>query len=212
MIRLYLVEDHPAVARGLVEVLGAMAGMEVVGSAVSVEGALPEICRQEPDVVVCDVMFGDAPKGFELPQELARSGMHVPVLFYSSHDLPWFLTHALEVGAAGYVLKTESEAHLRDAIVQVARGRPAVPMEALPGANKRKPPSPREAEIIALTGAGLSNGEMASRLAISQKTVESHIARLFMRYNVRNRTELVTLALAQGWLRMDSAGVLRSMR
>ncbi len=212
MIRLYLVEDHPAVASGLVKVLGAMAEMEVVGSAVSIESALLDIGREQPDVVVCDVMFGDEPRGFQLAQALARSETHVPVLFYSSHDLPWFLTRALEVGAAGYVLKTESEVYLREAIVQVAHGRPAVPMEALRGPNKRRPPSSRETEIIALTGAGLSNGEMASRLAISQKTVESHIARLFMRYNVRNRTELVTLALGQGWLRLDRHGVLRSMR
>ncbi len=199
-------------ASGLVEVLGAIAGMDVVGSAVSVEAALPVIVRELPDIVICDVMFGDEPKGFELPAALAHSDTYVPVLFYSSYDLPWFLTHALEVGAAGYVLKSDSEGHLHDAIVQVASGRPVVPMRALPSPKRIRAPSARETEIIALTGAGLSNGEMASRLAISQKTVESHIARLFMRYGVRNRTELVSLSLAQGWLRMDRDGRLRSMR
>ena len=145
----------------------------------------------------------------------------MPLLFYSSYDLPWFLMRAIDVGASGYILKTDSEADLRDAIHQVARGRPAFPAEALRALRLRasttpdrgtRPPSARELEIITLTGTGLSNAEIASRLHIGQKTVETHIARLFARYGVRNRTGLVTFALGRGWLRLDREGVLQSMR
>jgi len=216
-----VVDDHPVVASGLVEVLSRMDGVKSVGLATTVEDAARLIPDQRPDVVVSDVMFGDKPDGFRLAQELSGAGIDVSLLFYSSYDLPWFLMRAIDVGASGYILKTDSERDLRDAIHQVAGGRPAFPPEALRTLRLRasttldrgtRPPSARELEIITLTGTGLSNAEIASRLRIGQKTVETHIARLFARYGMRNRTGLVTFALGRGWLRMDREGVLQSMR
>lgn len=210
-IRVLVVDDHPAVASGLVEVIGSMPGVEVVGAAHSIADALESVRRSWPDIVVCDVMFGDLPDGFRLAGELSAWEREVHVLFYSSYDLPWFLARAIQVGAAGYVFKTERETVLREAIGQVARGRPAFPIKALPSERQIRAPSPREREIMVLTGSGLSNGEIAARLSISQKTVESHMARLFFRYSVKNRTKLTMLALGQGWLLMDQHGRLRSM-
>ncbi len=221
MIKLFVVDDHPVVASGLVEVLSRMDGVKSVGLASTVEDAVRLIPDRSPDVVVSDVMFGDKPDGFRLAQELSGAGADVPLLFYSSYDLPWFLMRAIDVGASGYILKTDSERDLRDAIHQVARGRPAFPAEALRALRLRasttldrgtRPPSARELEIITLTGTGFSNAEIATRLGIGQKTVETHIARLFARYGVRNRTVLVTFALGRGWLRLDREGVLQSMR
>jgi DNA-binding NarL/FixJ family response regulator len=206
MIRLAIVEDHPVVAAGIAEALAHTGDLEVVGTAQTVSGAVVLVAAQRPDVVLCDVMLGDRPSGFDLPSALDPP---VPVLFFSSYDLPWFYTRAMDSGGAGYVLKTESMGHLTRAVEQVAEGGLAFPALILSGRGRLRAPSRREREIIVLAGHGHGNGEIASTLGISQKTVETHLARLFARYSVKSRTELVMTAIGQGWLSVAQTGKLR---
>jgi len=125
----------------------------------------------------------------------------VPVLFFSSYNLPWFQAQALRSGAVGYVLKTEPTESILTAIDQVAAGGTAFTAEMMQVvASAPRSPSPREREIVGLIARGHGNGEVAALLGISAKTVESHLARLFSRYRVSSRTELVMLAVEQGWL------------
>ncbi len=203
VIRLVIVEDHPVVGAGIAEVFGRAGRIDVVGVAETLEAGLELIARERPDVVVSDIMLGQRPAGLDLPgQLLAEHQLRIPVLFFSSYDLPWLQAQALRSGAVGYVLKTEPAESLLRAIDQAAAGKTSFPAQMLRKAGTAdRPPSPREAEIMRLIARGHGNGEVASALGISAKTVESHLARLFLRYRVSSRTELVMLAVEQGWLR-----------
>lgn len=201
MIRLVIIEDHPVVGAGMSEVFRQTGRIEVVGMADTVEGGVTLIARERPDVVLSDVMLGARPAGIDLPVRLVELGLQVPVIFFSSYDLPWLQARALRSGAVGYMLKTESTESLLRAIEQVATGGTSYPAQMLQNAAvAHRPPSPREEEIMRLIVRGRGNGEVAAALAISTKTVESHLARLFLRYRVSSRTELVMLAVEQGWL------------
>lgn len=153
-------------------------------------------------------MLGGRPAGIDLPGRLlAEHGLRVPVLFFSSYDLPWLQGQALRSGAVGYVLKTEPTETLLRAIDQVVLGGMAFPAQMLQdAAAAHRTPSPREEEIVRLIARGRGNGEVAGALGISAKTVESHLARLFLRYRVSSRTELVMLAVEEGWIRAARGG------
>jgi DNA-binding NarL/FixJ family response regulator len=213
VLRVMVVEDHPVVARGVADILGSRPDMRFVGLAGSVDEAVNRVAVTRPDVVVCDVIFGGVPTGFELPEALRRSGSRdVPVLFYSAFDLPWFYARALQVGGAGYVLKTASPAALMKAIEQVAAGDRVFAAEVLEAAAAVAGPSVREVEVLALVAGGRGNIEIAARLRVSPRTVESHLKRLSARYQVRSRTELVTFAIGQGWLAVGPEGIRRRSR
>lgn len=212
LIRLVILEDHPLVAAGASATFTGSNGIEVVGVAHQVDDAVQLVIRTEATVVLCDVMIGNQPAGFDLPEALADTpNGRVPVLFYSSYDLPWFVNQALKSGGAGYVLKTESLVSLQRAIRQVATGGSAFPAAALRPSESLRRPSRREREIIVLAGRGQGNGEIAATLGISQKTIESHLARLFLRYGVKSRTELAILAVGQGWLQISATRGLEEM-
>jgi DNA-binding NarL/FixJ family response regulator len=199
MIRLVVVEDHPIVLGGITHALPPET-VQVVGDAQDVQGATTAVAALRPDVVLCDVMLGEGPAGFELPAALAAGAANAPVLFYSAYDLPWFHTRAKEVGAAGYVSKGESVATLIRAIAQVAAGELAYPAGADGDFSPLRLPSHRETEVTILVAEGLGTREIAARLGISPKTVESHLARLFTKYKVKTRTELAMLAVNEGWI------------
>lgn len=203
-----IIEDHPVVGAGIYEVFLRTGRIEVVGVAETVEGGIALIAHERPDVVLSDVMLGARPAGIDLPGRLLEEhGLRVPVLFFSSYDLPWLQAKALRSGAVGYVLKTETRESLLRAIDQVATGGTSFPAQMLQDAAvAHRTPSPREEEIMRLIARGHGNGEVAAALGISAKTVESHLARLFLRYRVSSRTELVMLAVGQGWLRTGRDG------
>jgi DNA-binding NarL/FixJ family response regulator len=200
-LRVLIVDDHPAVAAGLGQVLEG-GGFEVTGVATSLEELGRVIGDEPPDVVVCDVMLGDAPIGLDLPRWLrARGATGTAVLFFSSFDNPWFQRRALADGAAGYVVKTTPTDELVAAVRAVGAGGTAFSASAVRAARSGpRPPSARERSIIGLLATGAANREIAGALGISPKTVESHLARLFTRYGVTTRTELAMLATAQGWI------------
>lgn len=202
LIRLVIVEDHPVVADGLAARLGQEADISVIGTFGEVEPAVRFITEARPDVVLCDVMFGDVPSGLDLPLRLRGIEPEpTPILFLSSYNAPFFHRTALERGAAGYVIKSISTADLCAAVRAVAGGGTAFAARILrrdPSAPRA--PSKREREIIEQVSRGAGNGEIAQRLGISDKTVESHLSRLFVRYRVSSRTELAMLAVHERWV------------
>ena len=197
MIRVAIVDDHPATAEGLAALLGREADIEVVGSAGDLAGARRLIEASRPQVVLCDIDLAGE-RGFEL---LDDTGPGRPaVVFLTSYDLPAFYAAALERGAAGYLLKTAPLAEILRAIRTVASGGSAFSISGLQSAHGAlKPPSGREMQVIGLVAAGRSNDEIATALAIEPATVESHLRRLFGRYGIANRTELALLAVSEGW-------------
>jgi len=198
VIRLAIVEDHPAIADGLSALLRDSPDVVVVGTAPDVATADALIERESPEVVLCDVRLSDAGDGFELVRR------HTPgpaFIMLSAYSYPSYHVRALDLGARGYLSKMASVDQILHAVRTVAAGATAFPVDARRAASDAlRVPTARELEIVRLVAEGLSNAEIGDRLSLRLKTVESQLRRLFDRYDVTNRTALVRLALRQGWI------------
>jgi DNA-binding NarL/FixJ family response regulator len=206
VIRLAVVDDHPAIAAALAAGIRDRDDMELVGTATTVTAGLEMVERTGPDVVICDLWLDGEPGGLDVLAALtARERRDSPrVLVLSGFDQPSFLRAAFEGGAAGYLSKASELDAILEAVVAVAGGEtrfPDVTLRALRDAPRR--PSDREVEALRLLARGSSNDEIAVGLGISIKTVESHLRRLFGRYGVLSRTELALLAVREGWVSSD---------
>ena len=207
MIRLVVIDDHPAIALALEAAIAARAdpAIALVGSARSVASGLEVVAATRPDVVLCDLWMDGGAGGLDVLAGLTRPGGAAPrVLVLSGFEQPSFLRAAFEGGAAGYLTKTSPVEAILASVVVVAGGGtafPAVTLSALRDAPRH--PSQRELGAIRLVARGASNDEIAADLGISIKTVESHLRRLFGRYGVLSRTELAMLAVREGWLGTD---------
>ena len=199
-VRVLAVDDHPAILDSIVRALSADPGLEVVGTAREGDAAAASIESLDPDVVVCDVQMGGEAVGLRLLERFASRG-RPRFLMLSAFEYPSLLRAAADRGAAGYLLKTAELSELAPAVRKVASGATAfssTSMRAIRAALRR--PSDREIEVLQLVAGGATNEEIAERLVLSLKTVESHLRRLFDRYGVMNRTELAVLALREGWI------------
>jgi DNA-binding NarL/FixJ family response regulator len=202
-----IVDDHPAVIDSVERVLAAQPDLEVVGHATCLDEASAAIERlgSALDLVVCDLQMGGEAEGLRLLERHGRAG-RPRFLILSAFDYPTLMRAAFERGAIGYVMKTSGLAEIADAVRRVGAGEQVFSASALRtiGVAPRRP-SDREVEVISRVIAGAGNEEIALDLVLSQKTVESHLRRLFNRYGVLNRTELAVLALREGWV--DHPGV-----
>jgi DNA-binding NarL/FixJ family response regulator len=197
VIRVAIVEDHPAIADGLAALIGGSSSVKVVGTARDVPSASSLIEQAAPDVVLCDIRLADAGDGFDLVRR-HRSGPAFIIL--SAYWYPSYHVRAVELGAKGYLSKMATVDQILGAVETVAAGGTAFPPAARKAASDAlRVPTPRELEILALVAEGLSNAEIAERLDLRVKTVESQLRRLFDRYDVTSRTALVRLAARQGW-------------
>lgn len=197
MIRLFVIDDHPAITGGLRAAADRSGDIEVVGSSMTLSAAISTMDGLEVDVVVCDIVLPDG-RALELPRHL-RNGP--PVVFLTSFGLPAYVAAAADAGAAGFVLKSAPEDEILGAVRTVAGGGTyfrAGDLRAARGAPRR--PSDRELQVIGGLAAGDSNDEIAGRLGINARTVESHLRRMFGRYGVVSRTELAMMAARVGWI------------
>ncbi len=208
MIRLVVIDDHPAIASAIGAAIRdrSNAEIELVGAATTIAETTELVALAGPDVIVCDLWIDGAPAGLELLASITDGGgPHTPrVLVLSGLDQPSFLRAAFEGGAAGYLAKSSPVETIVETILTVARGGtsfPASTLSALREAPRR--PSARELGAIRLVACGATNDEIAAGLGISIKTVESHLRRLFGRYGLVSRTELAMLAVREGWLGTD---------
>ncbi len=206
MIRLVVVDDHPAIAAAIGAAVRDRDDVRLVATASTAREALEVVAAAKPDVVVCDLWLDGRPDGLDVLAEIVAGGPTAPrVLVLSGFDQPSFLRAAFEGGAAGYVSKAAPVEEIVEAVLAVAAGEsrfPDVTLRALRDAPRR--PSDRELAAIRLLAHGSSNDEIAAGLGISIKTVESHFRRLFGRYGVLSRTELAMLAVREGWLSLDA--------
>jgi DNA-binding NarL/FixJ family response regulator len=206
-IRVFLVDDHPAILGAVGAGVRDAPDLELAGTArtltearAALAGGLGAI-----DVVVSDVQLAGEAEGLRLLDEMPADGP--AMLLLSSFDQPPLVRSAFERGAAGYLIKTSEVAEILDAVRAVAGGGTAFSaamLRAIRNAPRR--PSDREIEVLALLCAGASNDEIGVRLGVTEKTVESHLRRLFDRYGVLSRTELAVLALREGWVAEKGRG------
>lgn len=204
-IRLLLADDHAILRAGLRMLLEAQPDMAVVAEAADGEEAVRRAHATHPDVAVIDLTMPGL-SGVETLQRLRRELPAVRLLVLTMHDDPAYARVAQAAGAAGHVIKDSESAELLAAIRAVHRGRTFVRVggEAPPAgaAAARTAPgpalSPRERQVLELLARGHTNREVASRLVLSVKTVETHRARLSDKLGSHTRADLVRLAFDLG--------------
>ncbi|WP_350277474.1 response regulator transcription factor [Kribbella sp. HUAS MG21] len=207
MIRVLVVDDHPVVRSGLSGMLSVTDDITVVGEAGDGSEALALVESTRPDVVLMDLrmprMDGVAATG-----AIVSGYPSTRVLVLTTYDTDTDILHAVEAGAAGYLLKDTPHADLLNGIRAAARGETvlAPPVAARLMSRLRTPttpaaaPSPRELEVLAAVARGLSNAEIGRELFIGEATVKTHLQRLFAKLDVDDRTRAVTVAIERGLL------------
>ncbi|TXS00581.1 DNA-binding response regulator [Streptomyces sp. col6] len=206
--RVFLMDDHEVVRRGLRDLIDDERDMEVVGEAATAEQALARGPALRPDVAVLDVRLPDG-DGITVCRELRSAMPDLACLMLTSFDDEDALIDAIMAGAAGYVLKQINGSDLVSAIRTVATGQsmldPATTarlMRSLRSPEAPKSPederlsglSERELAVLELIGEGLTNRQIAERLYLSEKTVKNHISRLLGKLGVERRVQAAVIA------------------
>jgi DNA-binding NarL/FixJ family response regulator len=198
-----VVDDHPTVLAAVSDAVRERSDLTLVGTARTADEAL----RLAPsvDVLVCDMNLARGAEGLSIlraihdPRQSDVSAAPA-VLFLSAYGHPSMIRAALDGGAAGYLDKSADLTEIIDAIRTLAAGGTAYSAVALAGSREaRRRPSDRELQVIVGIVMGATNAEVAAALGLSEKTVESHLRRLFDRYGLLSRTELAVLAIDEGW-------------
>jgi len=203
-----IVDDHQLAREGLRAVLEGD-GYSVIALAETGEQAVELTARLEPDIVLMDVRLGGGIDGLEATRRITASGCKARILMLTLHDMPGYVREALAAGAAGYVLKDTAINDLRNAIDQVLAGQSALPLDLVNAALRQPDPAQptapaddlshiltdRECEVVALIAEGLTNKEIARKLAISPATVKVHVERLIGKLGVADRTQAAVLAV-----------------
>lgn len=201
-----IVDDHPVVRTGIKSLLSNYDHLTVAGEAATASDAVEAFRTLRPDVVLLDIRLGDG-SGLTVLDELLDIDPEARVLMLSSFDDEEYLTRSMRTGAAGYVLKVDSDEMLVNAIEAVAAGgRVLGPQMAHWLVEKLDGTAEREAgrfdevdrELLAALAQGASNSEIASRLFISDSTVKRRLRSLFDRLGVSKRPEAVAEAVRRG--------------
>ncbi len=204
MIRVGLVDDHPVVLASVAAAIQAERDLVLLGAAATESDAL--VLARSVDVLVCDVQLDGRAEGLRILEALhdpARMAVETPpaVILLSGFEQPSLMRAAIERGAAGFLPKSAELAQVVAAIRSVASGGTAFSAAALRSTRTAlRRPSDRELQVIERVRAGSTNAEVAVALGLSEKTVESHLRRLFDRYGLLSRTELAVLAIDEGWI------------
>lgn len=199
MVKVFLVDDHEIVRRGLIELLGADEELEVVGEAGSVAQALARIPALKPDVAVLDVRLPDG-NGIELCRDLLSQFPDLRCLMLTSYTSDEAMVDAILAGASGYVVKDIKGMELASAIKEVAAGRSlldnraaAALMAKLRGLAEHPDPlaelSEQEHILLELLGEGLTNKQIAARMFLAEKTVKNYVSRLLAKLGMERRTQ-----------------------
>ncbi len=209
IIRVLLADDHAVVRAGIRELLERDARIQVVAEAQNGLEAWTKLRHARPDVAVLDIRMPEM-NGIELAQRIRQHLPDVGVLILTAYDDDPYIVAALQAGAHGYVLKTASPKELVHAVYEVHQGRsvldPVVAQKLVTRmASKEQTPStpmltPREKEILTLVAKGYTNKAIAAQLHISDRTVQGHLAHIYEKLQVQNRTEAVMKALSLGWI------------
>ncbi|MFN8637136.1 MAG: response regulator transcription factor [Chloroflexota bacterium] len=217
-IRVILADDHPILRSGLRLLLGAEPDLEVVGEANNGVEAVEQTTRLRPDVVVMDIAMPGM-SGLEATRRISQLETGARVLILTVHAEEQYLLPVVQAGGSGYVLKSQADTELLEAIRAVHRGEvfldpPAQKMlledyldrvKAGKEVDSYQTLSEREREVLKLTAEGYTAQEIADRLVLSPKTVDTYRQRVMDKLNLHHRAELVKYALRKGLLQPGSS-------
>ncbi|QNS08164.1 response regulator [Streptomyces xanthii] len=216
MTRVLVVDDQFLVRAGIVGLLEAADGFEVVGEAADGAQAVSEALRCRPEVILMDIRMPGMNGIDAMERILAADHEPLPrVLILTTFDLDEYVFHALRAGASGFLLKDTGPERLLTAVAAVAGGdtlfapsvtrrlvetftAPAATTPPLPAVSALEQLTARETEVLRLTGRGMSNLEIAERLFISEATVKTHLNRTMNKLDLTSRAQAVVLAYEAG--------------
>ncbi len=207
IFRIVVIDDHPILRQGLVQLINEQPDFEVVGETDETKKAISIVQQAKPDAVVLDVSLKGS-SGIEAAKDIKTVFPHVKILMLSMHDENIYASRALKAGASGYIMKQEPPEKVLTALRKVLNGEVSVserygakllsnfahgrgdaatsPVDLL---------SDRELEVFSLIGNGHGTREIAQRLSLSVKTIESHRAHIKEKMNLESATELVHYAI-----------------
>lgn len=204
MVKVFLVDDHEVVRRGLIDLLGADPDLDVVGEAGSVAEAMARIPAASPDVAVLDVRLPDG-NGIELCRDLLSRMPELRCLILTSYTSDEAMLDAILAGASGYVVKDIKGMELARAVKEVGAGRSlldnraaAALMAKLRGSAEKSDPlsglTDRERTLLSLLSEGLTNKQIADRMFLAEKTVKNYVSRLLAKLGMERRTQAAVYA------------------
>lgn len=204
-LRILLADKHPVVRFGLRQALGNAGGLLVVAETERGDGVLALVEAHNPQVLVLNIRMAGL-NGIEVTQRLRAHERDIKILVLTSRDDDETIHAAVRAGVNGYLLKTSSLEQIIHAIHEVAAGRsafsPEIAQKAHLAGRTASPDmlSPRELEVLNLAGKGYTNKAIALQLKISNRTVQTHLTRVYHKLDVASRTEAVMRAIAYGWI------------
>jgi DNA-binding NarL/FixJ family response regulator len=214
-VRVLLVDDDDLMRAGLRAVLSSDPSLEVVGEAVDGRDAVGRVGRLKPDVVIMDVRMPRL-DGISATREILESAPDARVLMVTTFEEDEYIFGALSAGASGFLLKRTRPEELISAIHTVAAGEallsPSVTRRVVdrmatrgdlgaPDEARLEELTPRERDVLELLARGLSNREIAEELVVEESTVKTHVKRILMKLDVRDRVHAVILAYETGLIR-----------
>ncbi|MFT4173811.1 MAG: response regulator transcription factor [Rhodocyclaceae bacterium] len=201
-IRLMLIDDHPLVRDGVRARLETVTHFEIVGEAGDASGALVEVATHRPDLVLMDINLRGT-QGIDLTRQLLALYPAMRVVMLTMHDQPQYVIESFRAGARGYVLKDSPAQEIVTAIETVMAGRryySAGVADALAEASTGSADlTQRERDILALIAEGLANKEIAARLSLSVRTVETHRLNIKRKLDLEGPSALIKFALERKW-------------
>jgi DNA-binding NarL/FixJ family response regulator len=206
VIRVGVAEDHPLAREGLVQLLESAEDIVIVGEAADGEEALElaDSVGGEPDIFLVDINLPGI-DGLEVTRRLSAEHPNVRVIILTANEDPAYATEAVKAGAKAYVLKSAEGEEVLDTVRMVAHGHAVLDRSAWNALAEQGRPrdeqfglTAREMDVLRLLGKGYRNREIAELLGLSPTTVKTHIARIFKRLDVSDRTEAVVKVFRLG--------------
>jgi len=215
-IRVVLADDHVLFREGTRGVIEQDGDLKVVGEAANGEEAVALVNELNPDVVLMDIAMPKV-NGIEATRQIKANNPSTAVLILTAYDNDQYIFALLEAGAAGYLMKNVGgerlvgavrAVHAGEAVLHPGIARKVFDRFAVSDQAPTRPAQPchlsnREMEILRLAARGMNNQEIADELFVSRRTIQSHLANIFVKMNVGSRTEATMQAFAKGWLTLS---------
>lgn len=196
MTRVFLVDDHEIIRRGIAELIESAPGLEVVGEAATARQARERVAATLPDVTVLDVRLPDG-SGIDLCRDIRSAHPEIRCLMLTAYDDDEATYSAVLAGASGYVLKNIRGTGLLDSIRAVASGRnlihPSISRQVIETSHAARGQdvelSLRERQVLRLIAAGMTNRQIGEKLALKEKTVKNYVSKLLAKLGMERRTQ-----------------------
>ena len=209
-IRVVIADDHGVVRKGIRDLLSDEDDIAVVGEARNGHEAVDMATALQPDVVVMDIAMPEL-SGVEATRQIRAQTPNVRVLVLTAYDDDPYIYSLLDAGATGYILKTAESREIVRAVRATAAGQSALDPAIAPRliARLTKPAASgdtlteRELDVLRLAARGQTNKQIGAELAISDRTVQNHLANIYAKLGVASRTEAVTAALQRNLIRLN---------